>query len=233
MRRLIAIVVTLSAAGALAQGKDPRTADGQLAVCGGAASWQAVGYLDFTVRVDAPTGPQGPWRYRWDRHDNYVRVSGKGLDGADLDVTLDIGSRSGGGVREGKPLTGAALASAVDWAFGRFGQDSLWLTFPLEWSAAGVTVAPQPNATADTRMYLATRIASSGGNWEVWLDPKTGHIVRTLSARPGGGVMTVWWSDWKSVAGVLFATQRRVAETKETFTVTVDRALPSAPADAF
>lgn len=231
-RRTIVAATVLSATVAMAQAPDPRTAAGQLAACGGATAWQGIGYLEFSVRSEAPAGVDGPWTFHWDRRNNYVRVIGPTADGAGLDLTLDVGARTGGGSSNGKPLVGDALAQRVAGALGRFGEAMLWLTFPLEWGAAGVTVTPGPDATVGTDRFLTTRIASRAGSWVVWLDPGTGRIVRT-QATGAAGSTTVWWSEWKPVGGVFFAGQRRVDETHSTVTIDVTRALATTPVDAF
>jgi hypothetical protein len=227
-------IVALGSSWGWTQTPDPRTAAGQLTVCGGAESWGRIGYLEFVVDVTSPAAKQGPWYYRWDRAHNYLHFSGPGSDGSPLDVVLDIGSRSGGGTKDGAQLTDQPLADAVNWVLTRFSEDVLWLTFPLEWGAPGVTVTPLPNTTgADGVSYLATRVDSAVGSWVVRIDPATGHVVESVFRRPGEPSLTVDWEDWRPDGDVLFAHRRRVEETHEVVEVDVKRALPAAPADAF
>ncbi len=214
---------------------DPRTAAGQLAACGGAAAWSAVGYLEFTVTVDgADAQTQGPWTYRWDRRSGFVRFTGPGPDGRDLDVAIEVSSRTGGGWADGKQLMGPDLAEAVSWAADRFANDVLWLTFPLEWGASGVTVTALPDVTADDAPpQPAVDVRSSMGRWNVLLDPATGRIARTVFSKVGTAPVTATWTGWEEHAGVMFATGHDVPETGGSVSVAVLQALPSAPRDAF
>ena len=233
---LVVLAGMLVVAGvAHAQGVDPRTADGQLQVCGGVASWQSVGYLEFEVKISTPDGNvQGPWMYRWGRREGVLRMSGPWVGGAKLEVVLDIASRTGGGWENGKQLVGKRLGEASNWALQRFGEDILWLTFPLEWSNSGVEVFPQPKITESAgKSYQATEVKTSRGTWKVWLDDTTGRVVKSVLAAEGATPLTVLWSDWKDVNGVLFSQHRQIVETGESVDVTVVRSLGQSPADAF
>jgi hypothetical protein len=226
------IVVTCAASG-WAQGPDPRTAAGQLAVCGGAASWQSIGYLEFQVSMKTPGGAQGPWLYQWGRRDGLLRLQGPGPAGQRLDVVLDIASRTGGAWANGAQLAGSRLAEATNWALQRFGEDVLWLTFPLEWGAARVEVKSLPNAVDGATTYQAVEVKSPGSTWTAWLDPASGRVYRTVVTRAGAPKLTVVWSEWRPVAGVYFAHVRTIGETNETVEVDVKRALPQSPPDVF
>lgn len=218
----------------LAQGADPRTAEGQLAACGGAGNWQALGFLEFEVKIQSPAGTQGPWLYKWGRFDGVMRVSGVWPQGGKLDVVLDLASRTGGAWEDGKQLSGKRLEEASNWALQRFGEDVLWLTFPLEWNAPGMTVQPQANVTdADGKSYLATEIGSPRGTWTVTLDPAVGRMVRSVLRAEGAAPLTMTWESWRQAGGVYFAQKRTIAETGETVEVNVLRALAGSPSDAF
>lgn len=230
----IVLALVLAAAPLLAQGLDPRTPAGQLAACGGAANWQAIGYMDFTVSIATPSGTEGPWNYRWDRRNNFLRMSGPGPGGAKLDMVLEIASRSGGGWSNGRQISGAALANAVNWTLQRFGEDVLWLTFPLEWGAAGVTVSPLPDVQGEGgAMVPATKVMSRTGTWTVQLDPATGRITKTVFARRGSGALDIRWEDWKPFGGVYFALKRTIQETQEVVTVAVNEVAAASPPGAF
>lgn len=232
---LLAIAGVMIAGTSLAQGADPRTAQGQLAICGGLAAWQSVGYLEFEVKITNADGSvQGPWYYRWGRRDGVLRMTGPWAGAGKLEVVLDIASRTGGGWVDGKQLIGKGLADASDWALQRFGEDILWLTFPLEWGSNGVTVTPRADATeADGTAFLATEVTTARGSWRVLLDKGTGRVVKSILTAERMAPLTVTWGEWKDVNGVLFAQKRQIAETGETVEVNVVRTLGQAPADAF
>ena len=221
--------------GAIAQTVDPRTPAGQLEACGGAANWRAVGYLEFEVKITTAGREQGPWHYRYDKKDGFLRLSGPWSEGPKLDAAIDLGSRTGGAWDSGTQLTGKKLSDAVSWALGRFGEDVLWLTFPLQWSAPGVTVTPLPDVAgaAGAKPSPSVEIKGPAGTWTVVLDPATGRVARTVVVRAGSPTVTVAWDDWRAVAGVYFANRRTIAETGETVDVSVLQALPGAPPDAF
>jgi hypothetical protein len=236
-RWLLALALPCALAGSVSAqqgGVDPRTPAGQLAVCGGAAKWQHIAYLAFQVRIDSPQGEQGPWTYKWDRKDGYLRMMGKGPNGGNIDTAIELGSRTGGGWRNGKQLTGKPLADLVSWSLKRFSEDVLWLTFPLEWGAPGVTVTPLPDvAGGNAVVHPVVEVHSSNGTWQAWLDPATGRIEKTVFQRGGTGRVTVDWSDWSEHAGVFFASLHAVEESGEKVVTSVQDALPTVPAGVF
>src|SRR5664280_3895124 len=96
-RALVVIaLLVLAAPGLCFEGPDPRTPGGQIAACGGVANWQALGYLEFTVKITGPAGVQGPFAYHWDRRDGYLRLTGPSQSGEKTDVAIDLGSKTGG-----------------------------------------------------------------------------------------------------------------------------------------
>ncbi|MBZ5590127.1 MAG: hypothetical protein LAO05_16350 [Acidobacteriia bacterium] len=214
-------------------GPDPRTASGQLAACGGAASWKGVGYLEFEVRVKTTADLGSTSSYRWDRTHGYLRAAMPSATGTKLDAAIDVGSKSGGAWEDGAQLSGKKLGKAVNWALQRFTEDLMWLVFPLDWGALGVTVKPLPDVAGEGGVASpAVEVRSGAGTWRVTLDPATGRIRRTVLTRDGTA-MTVTWDDWRAHGGVFFAHKRTVAETGETVEVEVIQALPEAPANVF
>lgn len=218
---------------AVSQTVDPRTPAGQLAACGGAAAWQAIGYLEFEVAIRTSAGVQGPWLYQWGRREGLLRMQGPGPGGSGYDVVIDIASRSGGAWVGGAQLAGGRLSAAINWAMQRFSEDTLWLTFPLEWGAPRVETKQQPDVTEGGATYPGVLVKSQLGSWNVTLDPATGRVHRTVVERQGMPTLTVTWSDWRQAAGVFFAHGRTIAETGETVEVTVKRAQAQIPPDVF
>lgn len=234
-RPAIAFLLGLSLSGwGFAQGADPRTAAGQLAACGGAANWNRMTFVEFEVEIDSPQGKQGPWLYRWDRSGGYGRLTGPGPDGSYLDIVVDIASRSGGGARNGEPMSEELLGQMMTWAVQRMAEDILWLTFPLDWNAPGVTLTPLDDVLdEDGRRHRSVLVTSAVGSWDVTLDPDTGRIVRTVYERPGVGRFNVEWSNWEAHGGVFFAGRRSIEETGEEVMIQVLRHGSTPPPDAF
>lgn len=219
---------------AWAQAADPRTAEGQLQVCGGAANWQQAAYLEFEVRIETAQGFLGPWLYRWARRDGFMRLTGRAPDGSQADVAVELASRTGGGWKNGAQLSGQPLAETVAWALSRFTEDVLWLTFPLEWGVSGVALRPLPDERGEDGVALpAVEVRSAQGTWTCVLNRETGRIVRTTFSRPGAGSYTAIWDDWQEHAGVFFAGRRSIIETGETIILVVKRVLPQVPPTAF
>lgn len=191
-------------------------------------------FVEFEVEIDSPQGKQGPWLYRWDRSGGYGRLTGPGPDDSYLDVVIDIASRTGGGARNGEPMEGETLVQMMAWAVQRMAEDILWLTFPLSWGAAGVTVTPQDDFVDDEGVrHPAVEVNSAVGTWDVALDRETGRIMRTVYERPGVGRFTVTWEEWQAHGGVFFAGRRTIEETGEVVTIHVLRHGASPPPDAF
>lgn len=232
LRMLLVALVVAAIAGA--QTFDPRTPAGQLTACGGAAAWQRIGFLEFEVTIETAAGTQGPWHYRWDRGYGFFRLAGPDENGQPIDVALDIASGTGGGWSGRQQLFGKALERTVSWSMQRFREDAMWVTFPLEWGAVGVSVVPLADVVDDGGVKRrAVQVNSRVGTWKVTLDAESGRVARTVLERQGAGTLTVDWSDWQQHGGVYFAQSRRIAETGETITVKIMRAQSGTPTDAF
>lgn len=231
---LVGALLVLAATAAPAQGADPRTAAGQLAVCGGAGAWNTIGYLDFEVTITGPAGVQGPFRYRWDRRDGLLRFGGPSPARTKIDAAVDLGSRTGGAWEDGRQLTGKRLADVMSWAMQRFGEDVLWLTFPLDWAQGGVTVTPLPDTPGESgAAYPTLDVKAPSGVWRTMLNPATGLVHNTMVIRQGRPTLTARWEEWEKHGGVFFAGKRTIAETGEMVTVDVKQAAANAPPDAF
>jgi len=228
-------VLLVAAAAVQAQVPDPRTPAGQLAACGGATKWKTVGYLEFEVKITNAAGAvQGPFHYHWDRRNGYLRVQGANAAGAKIDGAIDLGSRSGGAWENGAQLTGKKLADAMNWALTRFGEDVLWVTFPLDWGAAGITVTALPDTPVDGgQARPSVQVNSLAVAWKVMLDPASGRIAQTVVTRKGQPPLTVTWDNWQPVGAIYFARAHSIAETGENVEVNVLEALPEPPKGAF
>jgi hypothetical protein len=228
------VAFALAAAGSLAAQTDSRTAAGQLAACGGAGAWNAIGYLDFTVTITSAAGVQGPFTYGWDRHDGLLRFAGQSPAGTKIEAAVDLRSRTGGAWENGKQLTGKRLADAMTWVLQRFGEDVLWLTFPLDWGQPGVTVTALPDTPGDGGVaYPTVNVKAPTGVWKTMLDPATGLVYRTMVTREGHPTLTVTWGEWQKHGGVFFAGKRTIAETGETVAVEVTQAAATPPPGTF
>lgn len=219
---------------ATGQGVDPRTATGQLAVNGGAAAWRAAGYIEFEVRIQTAIGERGPWTYHWARKDGLVRMAGPGPEGASYDLAIELGSRTGGAWANGRQIEGQKLAAAMTWALQRFGEDTLWLTFPLEWGAPGVSVTPMSDETGPSSVtFKVTEVRSPGRSWKVMLDAASGRVAKTVLDVAGSPPLTVIWEGWQDVGGLSFASKRTLAETGEVVLVDVKQVSAAAPGGLF
>jgi len=234
IRSLLALALLAAAAPVQSfDGPDPRTPAGQLAACGGAANWRGIGYLEFEATITSQGRVQGPFSYRWDRTHGYLRAAIPSPSGTKLDAAIDLGSKTGGAWENGQQLSGRKLSDAVNFAIQRFGEDVLWLTFPLDWGAPGVAVKPLPDVPGDGgAAFPAVEVQAPVGTWRVKLDPTTGRVLQTVLTRKGTAI-TVKWDAWQANSGVFFAHKRTIAETGEAIDVEVRQALPQAPADAF
>ncbi len=218
----VAALLAGSATLAVSGGPDPRTAQGQLAACGGLWNWQRIGYIEFTVAVREASGLAGRWHYHWDRTNSILRLTGDGPDGVPVDVVMEVRSRTGGGWRGGELVVGEPLEALIGWALARWDQDLTWLAFPLLWSAPGVTVRPGEGAgSAAAPRARSTRVEAPSGTWEVVLDDQTGRVALAVRDLGSPHQRTVEWLDWEEHGGVSFARRRAIAETGEAVEVEI------------
>jgi hypothetical protein len=210
---------------------------------GGEAAWNDARYFEFTFGVERDGQAGGGWTHHWDRWDGDYKLTGT-RQGAELVVLMNVNQRDAGGRAwlDGQPVEpGARLDSLVQFAYGRWVNDSYWLIMPYKWTDPGVHAA-----------YAGTRADSAGRQWEIvhlsfdqvgltpqneydaWIDPTTGLMERWTHFRTADADPAIYdWNDWQQFGPIRLATRKPAVGGNAAIVFRDVRVETSVPADAF
>jgi hypothetical protein len=106
---------------------------------GGMDNWKGTMAVRFNFVVEPQGQPSRAVKHLWDRKNNRDHVEGT-KDGKPMIAWVDMGRKSGAAWYDGKKLEGEELQKAMDWAFGRWVNDTYWLIMPFKLLDSGVNL---------------------------------------------------------------------------------------------
>lgn len=119
----------------IAADAQPPTADeiaGKLVhAMGGMTAWKQTGAVRFNFGVVHPDGTGRAVKHLWDRKNNRDHVEGS-QDNKQMVAWIDLSTKKGSAWQDGKKPDGADLDKAMEWAYGRWVNDSYWLIMPFK-----------------------------------------------------------------------------------------------------
>src|ERR1051325_7115197 len=104
---------------------------------GGMDNWKQVGAIRFNFEVDVAGSQPHSVKHLWDHKNGRDHIEGT-KDGKVMVAWVDMGKKTGAAWLDGKKLEGNDLKQAMDWAFGRWVNDTYWLIMPLKMLDSGV-----------------------------------------------------------------------------------------------
>ncbi|MFQ5743376.1 MAG: hypothetical protein ACE5HV_07290 [Acidobacteriota bacterium] len=203
------------------EGPDPRSdpeaitvAERMLEAIGGWQAWERTRYLRFGFVVEqegerAAVSPQ----HLWDRWTSDYRLEGgRRIDGRPSQglVLLNLDSHEGSAyTRSGSgdwvAVSENAVAAWLDWAHGRFINDTYWLLMPYKLQDKGVILKAAPSETIDGVEYNVVHLSfdkvgrTPGDQYWAFIDPKTWLMARWGYVLQGTEPpRTEWaWTEWE------------------------------------
>ena len=144
------LLLLLLAAGPATPQSDERAleiAQRSMDAMGGRAAFEGIRLLRFDWAVDREGERVAHYRHWWDRYTGDYRLEGKTRDGDSLRVLFNLETRDGEAWLNGEQLDGEARAEQLEFAYGRFINDSYWLIMPWKWTDPGVHLAYEGERT--------------------------------------------------------------------------------------
>jgi hypothetical protein len=183
---------------------------------GGAEKFNAVRYLSFHFVVMRDTLRISDWRHDWDRSTGDYRLQGKHDDGEELLILFNVNNRRGEAFKNGHILEGEQLSSLLEFAYGRFINDTYWLLMPYKLHDPGVMLTFDGEQTIDDQKFEIIKLAfvpSAGltpqNIYRVFVDPATSRIHRwEYFQEEGKEPRPALWVDWRSFDGITLAVER-------------------------
>ena len=85
---------------------------------GGETAWNNTRYLRFTFAVDREGKTVASRDHVWDKWTGRYRLDGTDKEGKKFTVLMNVNSKEGKAVKDGKPLEGDDLKKALESAYG-------------------------------------------------------------------------------------------------------------------
>lgn len=93
-------------------------------------AWDKARYFSFSFNVERDGKIAASFPQQWDRFTGDYRVSGKDREGHDFDIRMNLNTRQGTVLLDGKPV--ADPTDLLKRGYGRFINDTWWLLMPLK-----------------------------------------------------------------------------------------------------
>lgn len=184
---------------------------------GGMDAWKNVKAIRFDFRVE-PQGADAKFvKHLWDRAHNRDHVE-QTKDGKTRVAWIDLGTKKGEAWLDGKKLEGKDLSDAMEWAYGRWVNDSWWLIMPFKWMDSGVNLQKMPDQNGMNVMHLSFQKVglTPGDQYWAFMNPKT-HIMERwkfkLESKDEG---TFDWKEWGDYGGVKLSKTKTSTDGKLT-----------------
>jgi len=247
--------------------RDPRAlavADGVLAAVAPAGAWEEVAGLRFEVAVAKKGEAVKTWKHVWDRREGRYRVEGEGPDGDHCIVLFNVNTRKGEawiltkGEIKGNPdeqmnksvqawhwgrvENPETLSKYLEFAYGRFINDTYWLLMPLRMKDPGVNLDDDGEKTLDGKTFDVVKMtfegfgAAPGDTYWVFVDRTTHLVDRWEHGLQGRDAKdrTVWiWKDWTNVGPLRLSLTKTRPDGKNSNSFRKVEALAEIPAGSF
>lgn len=193
--------------------KDPAAvtvAQETIQAMGGMDGWKSVKALRFDFRVEREGAEPKAVKHLWDRAGNRDHVEAM-KDGKPMVAWVNLTTKSGAAWLDGKKLEGDALKQAMDWAYGRWVNDTYWLIMPFKWLDSGVNLKKE----ADRNGYKVLHISfnqvglTPGDQYWAFISPKSHMMERWEFLLQGEKEKEMFdWKDWNAVGSVKLSSMK-------------------------
>ena len=184
---------------------------------GGRGQFNAVRYLSFHFVGERDSQRVSDWRHDWDRQKGDYRLEGKNDKGDELLMVFNLLNREGEAYKNGLPVEGEECRGLLEFAYGRFINDTYWLLMPYKLRDPGVMLTFDGEEVINNQRYeiIKLRFAPSVGLtpqnvYRVFVEPSTSRIHRwEYFPEEGKEPRPAWWNDWRQFDGLTLALERK------------------------
>jgi hypothetical protein len=190
---------------------------------GGSRGWAAAHFLRFDFAVEKQGKILSRYRHWWDRDRGRYRLEGTNKEGKAFVVLLNVQDRKGKAWLDGGRAAAEEEAKLVDYAYGRFINDTYWFLMPMKMTDPGVHLQREADRTDPAgkqwqilHLSFAAGIGlTPGDQYWAWIDPATHRMERweyvLQDEKPPAEAWT--WEGWKRFGPLtLSPLKRKVGE---------------------
>ncbi len=210
MRKVLLAAMLLAAAGAAAADEKANAiADEMMQALGGRENWDRARFLRFTfVRQGRRLN------LTWDRELGRYRLEALTDAGVPYVVVMNLTTRQGRAVLEGRPLEGKELSEYLTLAMRIWAGETYWLLCPYKLRDPGaiLTYEGEENVGGTIQDLLHIRFENvgltPGDQFWLYVNRKTRLLDRWRFKLQGGTEGDYRWTGWERFSGILLATER-------------------------
>jgi hypothetical protein len=165
----------------------------------------------------------GGWLHVWDRFTGRYALEGVNRDGKPLRVVFNVNTREGDAWVGDAKAPPEDLASLLEFAYGRFINDTYWLLMPWKWLDPGVSLAYEGRSDASGNLCDVVRLTFADGtgltsNDTYWgyVSVDTGlmvqwqYLLQDEDGNPGTGDRSTFrWEEWEKAGGGIRLSHRK------------------------
>jgi hypothetical protein len=216
---LSGLALGFAAGATLAADSDPKAvdlADKVMSALGGEKAWAGTRYLRFDWAVERGGKTVVKRSHTWDKYTGAYRLEGTTKEGKAYSVVLNLNTREGKAVSDGKPLEGEPLRKQLEAAYGAWVNDTYWLIMPYKMKDPGVVLALDGEEKSAEGEWDKVRLSFEGvgltpkDRYWAYVNRKTGLVDRWdyILQDEKGPAATFTWKGWKKYGNVLLADDR-------------------------
>ncbi|HMC81727.1 MAG TPA: hypothetical protein VKL61_00675 [Candidatus Polarisedimenticolia bacterium] len=219
---LLANPTALLAQNSTAPPSDPKAldlADATLKAMGGQEGWKAARFFRFDFSVEKGGKVLANYQHWWDRQTGRYRLEGKNKEGKPFVVLFNVQDRKGKVWLDGKPADAEASAKLLEYAYGRFINDTYWILMPFKLRDPGAHLrAEEPRTDASGKKWSVAQLSFDEGigltpadHYWAFIDPETHLMGRWEYVLEGEKPPpTAWtWEEWKRFGPILLSSVKK------------------------
>jgi hypothetical protein len=184
---------------------------------GGETAWNNTHYLRFTFAVDREGKTVASRDHVWDKWTGRYRLDGTDKEGKKFTVLMNVNSKEGRAVKDGKPLDGDELKKALESAYGTWVNDTYWLLMPYKMMDPGVVLALDGELKEGDATWDKVRLSFEGvgltpkDKYWAFVNRKTGLVDRWDFVLKGEKKppSSFTWEGWKQSGKVMMANEHK------------------------
>jgi hypothetical protein len=188
-----------------------------MAALGGETAWNNTHFLRFTFAVDREGKTVASRDHTWDKWTGRYRLDGTDKEGKKFTVLMNLNTKGGKAVKDGKPIEGEELKKLLENAYGTWVNDTYWLLMPYKMMDPGVVLAydgemKQGEATYDkVRLSFEKVGLTPKDKYWAYVNRQTGMVDRWDFVLNGESKppATFTWDGWKKYGNVMLAPERK------------------------
>lgn len=178
----------------------------------GIEAWKQVAAIRFNFQVEREGSPPRAVKHLWDRKNGRDHVEGSTRDGNHMVVWVNLRTRKDGTAwQDGKKLEGEEKTKALDWAYGRWVNDTYWLIMPFKLLDPGVTLKHEGSSGNTEILHLSFQNVglTPGDQYWAYMNPETGRMEQWVYLLQGEKEKVTWsWQEWKNYGEVQLSSRK-------------------------